>query len=164
MNRLLYVLLIAGCSLGGACANAAWYEDSQSIMGTRIHAELWSEDSAAAQAVLSSIMDEMQRVEDAYSPYLAASELSRLNEPARVGWVDVSAELFGLLEQSRHASQITDGAFDITYASVGRSTNARAASRRSGGYSTPTKARSLRSIIVRCGATRPCRERWCWNW
>jgi hypothetical protein len=34
MNRLLYVLLIAGCSLGDACANAAWYEDSQSIMGT----------------------------------------------------------------------------------------------------------------------------------
>ncbi|MCZ6709784.1 MAG: FAD:protein FMN transferase [Gammaproteobacteria bacterium] len=112
--------LIAAWALWGALANAAWYEDSQSIMGTRIHAELWSEDAAAAQVVLASIMAEMQRVEDAYSPQIAASELSQLNERARIGWVEVSAELFMLLEKSRHASQITGGAFDITYASVGR--------------------------------------------
>ncbi len=120
MMRFFSSSLIVSWVLWGAFANAAWYEDSQSIMGTRIHAELWSEDEAVAEGVLASIMAEMQRVEDAYSPYLAESELSRLNERAGSGWVDVSAELFELLEKSRYASQITGGAFDITYASVGR--------------------------------------------
>lgn len=120
MMRFFSSSLIVSWVLWGGFANAAWYEDSQSIMGTRIHAELWSEDEAVAEGVLASIMAEMQRVEDAYSPYLAESELSRLNERARTGWVDVSAELFELLEKSRYASQITGGAFDITYASVGR--------------------------------------------
>ncbi len=120
MMRFFSSSLIVSWVLWGAFANAAWYEDSRSIMGTRIHAELWSEDEAVAEGVLASIMAEMQRVEDAYSPYLAESELSRLNERAGTGWVDVSAELLELLEKSRYASQITGGAFDITYASVGR--------------------------------------------
>jgi thiamine biosynthesis lipoprotein len=101
-------------------AQAAWFDDAQSIMGTRIHAELWSDDEELAERVLASVMDEMQRIEDAYSPYIADSELSLLNDGAAAGWVNVSVELFELLEKSRYVSQITQGAFDITYASVGR--------------------------------------------
>jgi len=37
-----------------------------------------------------------------------------------VGWMPVSAELFELLVRARRVSELTDGAFEITYASVGR--------------------------------------------
>jgi len=117
--RLLAGALLAWASHVGIAA-AAWYEDSQAIMGTRIHAELWSEDEALANTVLAAIMVEMRRIGDAYSPYIAESELSRLNAQAAEEWLPVSAELFDLLEKSRQVSELTHGAFDITYASVGR--------------------------------------------
>ena len=113
------LLLIAWLLASGA-AVAAWHEDSQSIMGTRIHVELWSEDASLAGHVLAAVMAEMRRIEGAYSPYLPDSELSGLNARAGAGWMEVSAELFELLEKSREVSQLTHGAFDITYASVGR--------------------------------------------
>ena len=119
LRFLIRVSVAAALSFCSPVA-AVWYEDSQSIMGTRIHVELWSEDAALAARVLASIMAEMQRIEDAYSPHLIDSELSRLNEQARSGWMEVSPELFGLLEKSHYASELTQGAFDITYASVGR--------------------------------------------
>ena len=114
------ILLIFGLLLGSSLVEAAWFEDSQAVMGTRVHAELWADDGAVARRVLGAILGEMQRIEAAYSPYLAESELSQLNQHAASGWMQVSAELFDLLEKSRQVSQMTHGAFDITYASAGR--------------------------------------------
>ena len=90
------ILLIFGLLLGSSLVEAAWFEDSQAVMGTRVHAELWADDGAVARRVLGAIIGEMQRVEHAYSPYLAESELSLLNQRAASGWVQVSAELFDL--------------------------------------------------------------------
>jgi thiamine biosynthesis lipoprotein len=127
--RYLSSLLIGACALWAGPAVAAWFEDSQSIMGTRIHAELWTADELLAERLLVAVMAEMQRIEDAYSPYLADSELSRLNDTAGSGWMEVSAELFELLDKSAEVSQMTHGAFDITYASVGRYYDYRAGTR-----------------------------------
>jgi len=101
-------------------AGAQWREDTQGIMGTRVHAELWEEDPARGVRLLAMVMAEMRRIEAAFSPYLESSELSVLNRQAPHGWVEVSAELFDLLEKSRRVSELTGGAFDVTYASVGR--------------------------------------------
>jgi thiamine biosynthesis lipoprotein len=104
----------------GLPARAEWFADTQPIMGTRVHAELWHHDAAAAQRLLAAVMAEMRRIDAAYSPFKEDSELSVLNRRAPAGWVPVSAELFELLARSRQMSELTDGAFDITYASVGR--------------------------------------------
>ena len=103
-----------------SAAGAQWREDSQDIMGTRVHAELWEEDPARGVRLLAMVMAEMRRIEAAFSPYLESSELSVLNRQAPDGWVEVSGELFDLLEKSRRVSELTGGAFDVTYASVGR--------------------------------------------
>jgi len=65
-------------------------------------------------------MAEMRRVDSAFSPYIESSELSRLNRDAPKDWVFVSDELYDLLEKSAQISRLSEGAFDITYASVGR--------------------------------------------
>lgn len=101
-------------------ARADWYQDTQASMGTRIHVELWHDDTATAERLMAAVMAEMERIDLAYSPYRKTSELSRLNRLAPGGWVEVSAELFDLLERSRRMSELTGGAFDVTYASVGR--------------------------------------------
>src|SRR5258706_12110328 len=64
-------------------------------------------------------MDEMRHIDASMSTYKPDSEVSRVNALAAQGPVKISAELFELLNTAIGYSRITDGAFDITYASVG---------------------------------------------
>ncbi len=77
---------------------------------------------ASVQAVtgIEQVLAEMRRIEAQYSPYIEESELSRLNREAGQGWVTTTAEMVDLLVKSSQISRLTGGAFDITYASVGR--------------------------------------------
>jgi thiamine biosynthesis lipoprotein len=88
-------------------------------MGTAIHVELWSDDTACADDALAAVMADMHRIDAAMSPYKETSELSRLNREAAKRPVEVSAELFGLLAQSVAFSRLSGGAFDVTYAGAG---------------------------------------------
>ena len=53
------------------------------------------------------------------STYKPTSEVSQVNAKAADGPMHISKELFDLLMTAKEYSVITDGAFDITYASVG---------------------------------------------
>jgi thiamine biosynthesis lipoprotein len=88
-------------------------------MGTRIQVELWAEQPAAGESAIDAVMAEMQRIDSAMSTYKPDSELSRLNARAAQAPVQIGAELFGLLQTAMEFSRITEGAFDVTYASVG---------------------------------------------
>jgi thiamine biosynthesis lipoprotein len=89
------------------------------IMGTRIFVELWAEDAPAGEAAIDAVMDEMRHIDDTMSTYKPTSEVSRVNALAATRPVRISRELFGLLGTALEYSRITEGAFDITYASVG---------------------------------------------
>lgn len=88
-------------------------------MGTPVRVELWSADPAAAEEAMAEVMAEMHRIDRTMSPYKEASELSRINREAAARPVPVSEEMFRLLERAQTYSQLSEGAFDITYASVG---------------------------------------------
>jgi thiamine biosynthesis lipoprotein len=103
-----------------ATAQGDWHEDTQGIMGTRVRAEIWHEDAEQARRLLAAVMTEMRRIEAAYSPFRESSELSRINRDAPLGWVDASDEMLDLLGKSRQMSELTGGAFDITFGSLGR--------------------------------------------
>ena len=102
-----------------------WLSDTPARCSARIHAELKTEDPALGRALLDQVLAEMRRIESAYSPYIQESELSRLNREAGKGWVTTTAEMVDLLQKSAQISRTTGGAFDITYASVGRYYNYR---------------------------------------
>lgn len=89
-------------------------------MGTSIEVELWSEDSSVGQAAIDAVMDEMHRIDRLMSPYKENSELSLINREAANGPVRVGDEMMRLLNSAQHFSKLSDGAFDITFASVGR--------------------------------------------
>ena len=89
------------------------------IMGTRITVELWSEQHDAGLQAIEAVLAEMRHVDTDMSTYKPDSEVSRINARAAREPVKVSRELFGLLQTALEYSRITDGAFDITYASVG---------------------------------------------
>jgi FAD:protein FMN transferase len=116
MRILIACLLAAFCQL----ARAEWVERVEDgIMGTRIAVELWAEDRAAGNQAVEAVLNEMRRVDAAMSTYKPTSELSIVNERAAAAPVPISAELFDLLTTALDYSRATEGAFDITYASVG---------------------------------------------
>ena len=89
------------------------------IMGTRITVELWSEDKDKAEQAIDAVLDEMRHIDESMSTYKPTSEVSQVNAKAADGPMHISKELFDLLVTAKEYSVLTDGAFDITYASVG---------------------------------------------
>jgi thiamine biosynthesis lipoprotein len=119
VKSLVLSAILMGTLLYSSLSIAKWFEDSQAIMGTNIHVELWSDSAEQGEAAIQIVMDEMQRINQSMSPYIESSELSKLNKHATEGFVVVSKELFDLIVLSVELAKETDGAFDITYASVG---------------------------------------------
>ncbi|MFN3295404.1 FAD:protein FMN transferase [Caldimonas sp.] len=101
-------------------ASGRWWVREAAIMGTRIRAELWADDERQAQAALAAVMAEMHRIDAAMSPHRADSELSRINREAGRRAVPLSEEMYRLIEQALAWSARSGGAFDISYAAVGR--------------------------------------------
>jgi thiamine biosynthesis lipoprotein len=100
-------------------AGAGWMKREEAIMGTAISVELWSEDRDAGASAIDAVMNEMHRIDAAMSPHKPESELSRINRDAFAGPVSLSAEMAGLLARANEFSELSGGAFDITYAAVG---------------------------------------------
>jgi thiamine biosynthesis lipoprotein len=101
-------------------AQAEWVRRvTDGIMGTRITVEVWAEDTARGDQAIDAVLNEMRHIDETMSTYKPTSEVSQVNDKAADGPMHISKELFDLLETARQYSEITDGAFDITYASVG---------------------------------------------
>jgi len=118
MTRLapfLTVLLLAAA----LPVRADWMERTEAIMGTRCYVELWADEPAKGNDAIDAVMAELRRIDSLMSHYKPESQLSQINQYANERPVQVDKELFDLIKLSTHYSQITEGAFDITYASVG---------------------------------------------
>src|SRR5580700_8568826 len=100
-------------------ARAEWMQRTEAIMGTRCYVELWADDPVKGNEAIDAVMAEFRRIDDLMSHYKPESQLSQINAHANDEPVHVDKELFDLIKLSTHYSQITEGAFDITYASVG---------------------------------------------
>jgi thiamine biosynthesis lipoprotein len=101
-------------------AAGGWHQRDAAIMGTAIHVELWAESRAQAEAGIAAVMSEMHRIDATYSPHKPDSELSRINRDAGHGAVPVSEETYALLARAQAFAELSGGAFDISYAAVGR--------------------------------------------
>ena len=100
-------------------AHADWITREEAIMGTRCVVELWSDDAAKGEAGITSVFDDMKRIDRLMSTWKEDTEISEVNRSAAKHPVKISQELFDLLGTSVKYSELTHGAFDITYASVG---------------------------------------------
>jgi thiamine biosynthesis lipoprotein len=97
------VLLLAGCATTPADATRARY-----LMGTTCTVTVPAGEEEAAQAAL----DEIARVEQFLSTWRDDSELARLNAAAADVSVQVSPELFTLLDEVSSLAKTTGGAFN----------------------------------------------------
>jgi thiamine biosynthesis lipoprotein len=117
MKTCAFALLLLIASLP---ARAEWVRRvSDGIMGTRITVEVWAEDAAKGNQAIDAVLEEMRHIDETMSTYKPTSEVSQVNDKAADGPMHISKELFDLLTTAAQYSEITEGAFDITYASVG---------------------------------------------
>jgi len=88
-------------------------------MGTAFQIRAVASDVVRGCSAINAAFDEVAREEALFSEYRASSEISAINHAAGRSPIEVDPEVFTLLQRSRWASQVTHGAFDITFASCG---------------------------------------------
>ena len=98
---------------------AEWFKESRGIMGTNIDVDLWDTNVIHAKGCIEEVMGEMERINQLMSPYIKTSELYKINQLAAKQPVKISQEMYDLIQRSFYFSEISHGAFDITFASIG---------------------------------------------
>jgi len=88
------------------------------LMGNRFELSVVSADEAWANARIDEGIAEIQRIEKLLTTFNEDSETNRINQNAGIAPVAVSRETFDLIARSLRISEITQGAFDITYGSI----------------------------------------------
>lgn len=88
------------------------------LMGSRFDITVVSENEEVGYINIDEASAEIARIEKLISAWDPESETSLINKNAGITPVKVSAELFMLIERAITYSEITDGAFDISYASL----------------------------------------------
>ena len=88
------------------------------LMGTRFEITVVAPNEEIGYINIDEAVSEIKRIEKIISSWDKDSETSLINKNAGIKPVKVSQELINLIERSIKISDITDGAFDITYASM----------------------------------------------
>jgi FAD:protein FMN transferase len=117
--RVVAMVMVLLGTLAPQVARAEWIYRDEAIMGTRCAVELWSTDRANAEAAIASVFADMKRIDLLMSTWKPDTQLARVNRDASQRPVQVDAELFELIRIALEYSAATQGAFDVTYASVG---------------------------------------------
>lgn len=87
-------------------------------MGSRFEITVVAKDSAEANNYIDLAVGEITRIEKLISSWDPASQTSEINRNAGIKPVKVDEELYNLVQRSVEISKLTDGAFDISFASM----------------------------------------------
>lgn len=90
------------------------------LMGSRFDITVIAKDSIKANDFIDISIEEISRIETLISSWDPKSQTSEINRMAGIQPVKVDQELFSLIERAIRISKLTDGAFDISYASMDR--------------------------------------------
>ncbi|MEO7522996.1 MAG: FAD:protein FMN transferase, partial [Ferruginibacter sp.] len=90
------------------------------LMGNRfeISVVVDADKNMFAEKCINSAVDEIQRIESLLTTYKDDSQTNLINAAAGSHAVKVDREVFDLIERSLKISEITQGAFDISYGSI----------------------------------------------
>jgi FAD:protein FMN transferase len=94
--------------------------ENRALMGTEVIVKVIGNDRPVMNRAVEDAFAEISRLERLMSNFMPASELSRINQQAGKAPVTVDPELFSVIRQSLMFSKLTDGTFDISFASVGK--------------------------------------------
>lgn len=100
-------------------AHSEWVTVRGTAMTTDIDLQYWAENPASARKAGEEVLAMFNSIDRQMSRYREDSELSRVNREAGKTAVEVSDSLFAVLQKAMEVSELSDGAFDISFGSVG---------------------------------------------
>ena len=88
------------------------------LMGSRFDITVVAKDSTQCYEYIDIAVNEISRIEKLISSWDKNSQTSEINRNAGIKPITVNDELFRLIERAIKISKLTNGAFDISYASM----------------------------------------------
>jgi FAD:protein FMN transferase len=87
-------------------------------MGNQFEFSVVADNEQWANACIGHAIAEVQRIEQLLTTYRDSSQTNQINSMAGIEPVPVDCEVFDLIERAQRISELTQGAFDITYGSI----------------------------------------------
>ncbi len=94
------------------------YELTTKLMGCKFELTVVANNQSQADDYINTAIKEVKRIESIISSWSTNSETYLINANAGIKPVKVSAELYGLIDRALKISDLTQGAFDISFASM----------------------------------------------
>lgn len=89
-----------------------------SMLGSPFEITVIAKDTIEGNYFANLAVAEVKRIENQISDWIPTTQISEINKNAGVKSVKVDDEVFELVERALKISKLTDGAFDISYASM----------------------------------------------
>lgn len=125
MNKYCFLLLFIGANfyvgttkLSGQSLVAQ--KKTLRLMGCQFQISAVAANDTIAWEAINAGIKEIERIERLISSWDSNSQTSAINKQAGIKAVQVDQELFDLIYRAKKVSQLTQGAFDISFASMDR--------------------------------------------
>jgi thiamine biosynthesis lipoprotein len=117
MERFVFTLIVLFSSV---VSGQTIYKRALAMLGSPFEITVVAGDSISGEKALDMAVAEVRRVENLISDWKPETEISEVNRNAGKQPVKVSREVFDLVSRSLKISELTEGAFDVSYASMDR--------------------------------------------
>ena len=115
---MIKILQIVIAVFSIACFSQQPYKRTLKLMGSRFDITVVGNTAEEANTYIDIAVSEISRIEKLISSWAPNSQTSEINRNAGIQPVIVDDELFQLIKRSIKISKLTNGAFDISYASM----------------------------------------------
>jgi thiamine biosynthesis lipoprotein len=88
------------------------------LLGSPFEITVVAKDTVEGNFYVNVAVNEVKRIESLISDWIPTTQISQVNQNAGIVPIKVNNEVFELVERAHKISKLTDGAFDISYASM----------------------------------------------
>lgn len=113
MRILIALLLLTSLSYGQITHKKKTY-----LLGSPFEITVIATDSIQGNEFATMAINEVKRIENLISDWIPTTQISKVNQNAGIQPVKVDNEVYELIERALKVSKLTNGAFDISYASM----------------------------------------------
>lgn len=110
---ILSFLLIFSISFGQIS-----HKRKLNMLGSPFEINVVAKDTLQGNEFIDLAIEEVKRIENLISDWIPTTQISEINKNAGIKAVKVDTEVYELVERAIKISKITNGAFDISYASM----------------------------------------------
>ncbi|HSB93944.1 MAG TPA: FAD:protein FMN transferase [Flavitalea sp.] len=94
------------------------FHHTQKMMGNRFSISIEHDSEKTANDIIKQAIDEVHRIETLFTTFSDASITNEINRNAGINPVEVPKEFLDLVQRANRISELTDGAFDLSFGSI----------------------------------------------